>query len=221
MNTIIVIDRQYASGGKEIAQLVAQRLNIPCYDREQLNKIALESGLTKEQLETQDEMPYSSVIFGMIADTFTVRPLNEEVFLAQQEAIRKVAGEEKNGVVIIGRCADIALRKHPNLLNIFIHAAEPFRMERIRAGKAGEEEQRLYGDRSDEELLELLRRKDKERWSYYDAHAQQRWGQAKNYDYTINSALLGIEESAEQIIGIIKSFERAGSNKSWIEKRKA
>ena len=111
------------------------------------------------------------------------------------------------------------IAKNGNLFNIFIHAADPFRMERIRAGKAGEEEQWLSENSSDEELLELLRRKDKERWSYYDAHAQQRWGQAKNYDFTINSALLGIEESAEQIVGIIQAFERAGSKKAWIKEK--
>ena len=216
-NTIIVIDRQFGSGGLEIARSIAKKRNIPCYDRELIENAARESGLTKEQIETQDERPSSSVIFGMIADTMFTKPLEEEVFLAERDAIRKAARESTEGCVIIGRCADVALRKHANLVNIFIHAAEPFRMERIRTGKAGAEDGIPYQKWTDEQLLSLMRKKDKERWSYYDAHAQQRWGQAKNYDLTINSAVLGIDGSVAHILSFLEDFERKGGEKVWMK----
>ena len=69
--------------------------------------------LTEEQIQTQDETPESAVIFGLIADTFSTRPLNQEVFLAQQETIRTIARETENGCVIVGRCGDIVVMTHP------------------------------------------------------------------------------------------------------------
>ena len=215
MNSIIAIDRQFGSGGLEIARLVADHYGIHCYDRELLAKTARESGFTEELIQAQDEAPASSFIFSLIADTFTDAPLNEEVHFAQQETIRKIARETKGGCVIVGRCADFALRRHKNLVRIFIHATEPFRMDRIRAGKAGDDPQ--YASMTDEKLLELMRKKDRARWSYYDHYTQKRWGQAKNYDFTIDSGFLGIAESVVQIVGVIDAFERNGGERKWQE----
>lgn len=215
MNTIIVIDRQFGSGGLEIGRLLAKRRNIPCYDRELIEQAAMDSGLTKEQIENQDEKPHSGIIFGMIADTMFTRPLEEEVFLAEREAVRKAARESADGCVIVGRCADVALRKHTNLVRIFIHASEPFRMERMRTGKAGAEDKIDYSAFSDRDLLEVMRKKDKARWSYYNAHSQNHWGQAKNYDFTINSALLGIDGSVDQIIKLLEAFEADGGQRRY------
>ena len=215
MNTIITIDRQFGSGGLEIARKTAQRYGIPCYDRELLARTARESGFTEELILSQDEIPESSFIFGLIADTFSDAPLNEEVFFAQRETIRKIARETKDGCVIVGRCADCALQRHTNLVRIFIHATEPFRMERIRTGKAGENPE--YASLTDEKLLDLMRKKDRQRWSYYDHYSQKRWGQAKNYDFTIDSGFLGIEGSVEQIVSVIDAFKKNGGERKWQE----
>lgn len=217
MKTIIVIDRQFGSGGREIAQRIAEKRQIPFYDRKLLERTAKESGFTETLVETQDEKPGNSIIFGLIADTFTDMPIEQDIFYAQQETIRSIARESKNGCVIVGRCADVALRRHTNMLSIFIHAPESFRMERVRQGKAGEDP--AYRKLDDKKMLELLKKKDKERWSYYDHYTQQRWGQSKNYDLSINSGLLGIEKSADYILEIIDAFEADGGEKSWIDKR--
>ena len=217
MNTIVVIDRQFGSGGLEVAHLIASHYDIPCYDRNLLAKTAAESGLSENIIKTQDETPSSSFIFSLIADTLSDMPLNQEIFFAQQETIRKIARDEKAGFVIVGRCADVALRKHDNLLSIFIHATEGFRMDRIKAGKVSDDAS--YSDWSDSNLLELMRKKDKERWRYYDFYSQKRWGQSKYYDLTINSGLLGIEMSARQIISVIDSFEENGGKKLWMDAR--
>ncbi|MBQ1531330.1 MAG: cytidylate kinase family protein, partial [Solobacterium sp.] len=43
-NRIITISRQFGSGGRTIGQEVANRLGIPCYDKELITNIAEESG---------------------------------------------------------------------------------------------------------------------------------------------------------------------------------
>lgn len=95
MNTIIVIDRQFGSGGREIAQRIAEKRQIPFYDRKLLERTAKESGFTETLVETQDEKPGNSIIFGLIADTFTDMPIEQDIFYAQQETIRSIARESK------------------------------------------------------------------------------------------------------------------------------
>ena len=54
-NTIITIGRQYGSGGRYVARLLAEKLEIPFYDKELLTEVARDSGMSKELLEEHDE----------------------------------------------------------------------------------------------------------------------------------------------------------------------
>ena len=56
-NTIITIGRQYGSGGREIGQLLAEKLDIPFYDKELLSMSAEASGMSEEVFENYDEKP--------------------------------------------------------------------------------------------------------------------------------------------------------------------
>ena len=49
-DTVICISREYGSGGREIAETLAQKLNIPCYDKLLIQKAAKESGCSEEFL---------------------------------------------------------------------------------------------------------------------------------------------------------------------------
>ena len=44
MNTIITISRQHGSAGLQIGRELAKELNIPCYDKELLERAAKDSG---------------------------------------------------------------------------------------------------------------------------------------------------------------------------------
>ena len=43
-NRIVTISREFGSGGRTIGKMVAERLNIPCYDQELVEKIAEQTG---------------------------------------------------------------------------------------------------------------------------------------------------------------------------------
>ena len=47
-NRVITISREFESGGRTIGKMVAEKLGIPCYDADLINKIAEESGLASE-----------------------------------------------------------------------------------------------------------------------------------------------------------------------------
>ena len=113
LNTIITIGRQFGSGGKEIGTRLAEDLGVKLYDKEMLDIAAKESGICQELFETHDEKPTNSFLYSLVMDTysggyatgaFADMPLNHKVFLAQFEAIKKIADE--GPCVLVGGCAD-------------------------------------------------------------------------------------------------------------------
>ena len=117
--TVITIGREFGSGGHEIGMKLAERLGIKCYDKELLELAAKESGLCEELFASQDEKPTNSFLYSLVMDTYSLgysnsyvdMPINHKVFLAQFDAIKKLA--EKESCVIVGRCADYALEDDP------------------------------------------------------------------------------------------------------------
>ena len=113
-SSIITIGREYGSGGRQIGQEVAKYFGIKCYDKELLEHAANESGICKELFENHDERPTNSFLYSLVMDTysfgysssgFTDMPMNHKVFLAQFDAIKKLASE--GPCVMVGRCADM------------------------------------------------------------------------------------------------------------------
>lgn len=204
MNTIITIGRQFGSAGKEIGAILAKELEIPFYDRELLTRAAKESGFCEEMIECHDERPTNSFLYNLVMDTYSFgynsaamvdMPISQKVFLAQFDAIRKIADE--GPCVIVGRCADYALSEYNNCVNLFIHGNEKCKIERI---------MRKY-EVNEQKAKDMINKKDKQRQSYYNYYSSKKWGRADSYDLTINSSILGIEGSVKLIKQFIKDFE--------------
>ena len=136
-NPIITIGRQYGSGGRYVAKLLAERLQIPFYDKELLAEAAKDSGICEEVMENYDEKQERKSFFSMFSGfqgrgdngMYLEMPLDHRIFLAQFDTIRRIADE--GSCVIVGRCADYVLRDHPNAVNVFIKAPTPDRVSRI------------------------------------------------------------------------------------------
>ena len=99
-NTIITIGREYGSAGREIGYKVADAFGIKLYDKEMLSRAAKESGICEEIFETHDEKPTNSFLYSLVMDTYSMgysgntytdMPINHKVFLAQFDAIKKIA----------------------------------------------------------------------------------------------------------------------------------
>ena len=209
MKTILTIGRQYGSGGREIGQKVAEHFGINFYDRELLAHVAKESGFCKEIIQREDERPTSSFLYNLVMDTysfghgvgaFTDMPLSQKVFLAQFETIKSLADE--GPCVFIGRCADEALSDRKNVLNIFVHASEEFRIERVRTYPDYTRQ-----DQNGKRITDFMAKIDRQRQSYYNYYASGKWGQADTYDFTFNSAVLGIDGTVRLITQLIDDFE--------------
>lgn len=205
-NTIITIGRQYGSAGREIGYKVAKDLGIKLYDKEMLDRAAKESGLCQELFETHDEKPTSSFLYSLVMDTYSLgytsgsytdMPINHKVFLAQFDAIKKIADE--GPCIFVGRCADYALEEYDNVLSLFIHAKMDARIRRIA---------RIY-DLTDAKARDIIVKTDKKRASYYNYYSNKKWGAAESYHMCLDSSVLGINGTAEAIEHLVELKENA------------
>ena len=172
-SSIITIGREYGSGGRQIGQEVAKYFGIKCYDKELLERAANDSGICKELFEHHDEKPTNSFLYSLVMDTYSFgyssagfndMPMNHKIFLAQFDAIKKLA--EEGPCVMVGRCADYALSDWPDCFSIFIHADMDARIRRI-ASKYG---------KSDKEAKDIIIKTDKSRASYYNYYTNKNKG---------------------------------------------
>jgi len=204
MNKIITIGRQFGSAGHEIGEKLAQKLGIKYYDKELLALAAKHSGLCEEIFETHDEKPTSSFLYNLVVDTytfgynstsFTDMPISHKVFLAQFDAIKKLA--EEGPCVIVGRCADYALMDNKNLISIFISGNIDCRTNRIMS---------KYNLSADKAKV-MIQKEDKKRAAYYNYYSSKKWGACDSYDLSVNSSVLGVEGTTELLYNYINSIK--------------
>jgi len=206
MNSAITIGREFGSGGREIAKKLAQRFDIPFFDKELLARAAKDSGLCEEVLQNHDEVPTSSFLYNLVMDTYSFgynssayvdMPVSHRVFLAQFDTIKKIA--EEGPCVIVGRCADYALADRDNLISVFIAGKNEVKIKRIM------EKYNL----TEAKARDMMMKKDKQRKSYYDYYSSKKWGSVDTYDLAVNSTVLGIDGTVELLSEFIANVEAA------------
>lgn len=203
-SSVITIGRQFGSGGRYVGRLLAERLGIPYYDKELLAEAAKDSGICEEIIEDHDEKPNRSLLFSMVmgmqmhSDTSSVymdMPLSHKIFLAQFDAIRRIASE--GPCVIVGRCGDYVLRDKPNAVHVFVKADMASKVERA---------VKYYGV-DPLKAEDVIRKADKQRASYYNYYATSDWGDVNNYDLCVDTGRLGVEGAVELIARYVEIRE--------------
>ena len=202
MKTIVTIDRQFGSGGKEVGIRVAKELGIPFYDEELIQEAAKKSGISEKLFESFDERP-KSLLYSIAMDSYMFNlpgsissdSLEQQVYLATFDTIRQLAAE--GPCVIIGRCADYALAGNPDLLSLFISAPLDVRIERVAKRQ----------NISPEKARQLIIKTDKRRASYYEYYSSRKWGSVESYHYCLDSSYLGLGRTVELIQTMIAHKE--------------
>ena len=208
---VIVIGRQFGSGGHEIGVKLAEKLGIPLYDKEILAHIAEEQGITEERLHKMDEdlrgnhllnvglqaQKFRLHNLGMLFETDTSAMISrDQAYEWQAAKIKELA--EAGSCVIIGRCADVILKDHPGLVSVFITAPLADREARIA---------RLYPDHPRENYethIEFIQKTDKSRAAYYNYHTDREWADIGNYHLCLDSTKLGIEGTVDLLADYVK-----------------
>ena len=199
--TIVTISRQFGSGGRTVGHLVAQALDIPFYDKELVEQIALESGFAPKFVEEHGEHSPGKTLFSYafapqgVPGVMNGMSTADFLWHIQCGTILQLA--EQGPCVIVGRNADYILKDREDVLHTYIHADLDFRSDRI---------VRLYGE-SEKSPIARLQEKDKRRKVNYQHYTGRTWGDADNYDISLNTAVVGVEAAAKIIVDLIKNLE--------------
>ncbi len=187
---IVSISREFASGGREIAKILAERLQIDYYDRNLLDAIAAERLGDAEKLRKFDEVPrifLKRTVRGMSSSP------EENVAQIQFDYMTKLA-EAGKPFVIVGRCADEVLSEYKGLVRIFVLADEASKVDRICESR----------EVNRDEARGIMLRHDKSRRAYHNYYCTYRWGDSRGYDITVNSSRLGIQKTADLLEAYIR-----------------
>ena len=200
--TIITISREFGSGGRTLGHMVAEKLGIPFYDKELVDQIALESGFAPKYVEEHGEHSPSGSLFSYafapqgIPGVMNGLSTADFLWNVQCNVILQIA--EKGPCVIVGRNADYILKDRPDALHAFVFADIPYRAERI---------VRRYGE-SEKSPEQRLTEKDKRRRVNYQHYTGRTWGQSQNYDISLDTGVLGIEQCVDIICKIVENSRK-------------
>lgn len=181
---IISIGREFGSAGHEIAEALAKKYQLKLYDYHLLREIAEEKNVHVAELEPYDEIPKKG--FGYRTVKGYSNSPQENIAYMQFNHLKKRAAEGES-FVVVGRCAEEALKGYEGLITIFILGNMDKKIERI---------MRLHNV-NEKKAKEMIIEQDKKRKAYHNYFCEGKWGDSRNYDFSINSSKLGVEVTIE------------------------
>ena len=201
MKYVITIGRQFGSGGRELAKMLAERFSIAYYDKQLLAEAARHAGVDEGFFERSDEcfpkFPGTGMSFNMGLSSlpwYTPSSISDVAIYRDMSAVKKEIAD-RGPCVIVGRSADYVLRNHPvPVINIFLHATMEDRVARIlRRGDTLKES----------DARALAEKTNRLRANYYNFYTDKRWGDAASYDICLSTSQLSMEAITDVIAAYI------------------
>ena len=188
---IISISREYGSGGHAIAEDLSKRFNIPLYDSNLLEIIATEKNVDKDSLKAYDEVPRVRLFTRKVKGQ--TNSLEENVANMQFDFLKKKA-DSGESYIIVGRCSEYILKDYPCMVSIFILGSKEAKIKRI---------MNLF-NLSEDDAIDKIERENFRRKMYHNYYCKGKWGDSRNYDFSINDSVLGLEATADIIEDYVK-----------------
>ena len=203
-NKSIVIDREYGSGGREVARILSEKLGMEFYDGNLLVLAGKEYGIDLGTLQTYDEKGVGSLLhdlslvrnsgFGNTVYGTTVNEAPFQVYSAQSRLVQQLVA--KGPAIFLGRCTGQILRTEARVpfVHAFVYASNmQDRIRRVREVD-GVEASRIEA---------YIKRRDNQRKNYNKFFTDKTWGDRENYDLMLNTSTLGYEGAANAIIAVM------------------
>jgi cytidylate kinase len=204
MVKIVTIEREYGSGGGEIAQLLATRLGWKLWDQLLTEEIARLAKCPKSVVEVREERTdslyyrlFKSFLRGSYEGSLNAHKLNvvdSECILKFTEKVVQDAAKTGNSV-IVGRGSQHFLRSRPDTLRVFLYAPRENKVRRL-----------LARGKSEKEAEQLVDTVDHERRDFIQKYFHVEWPDRAIYHTMINTAL-GDEAVVRMILDFMKTIE--------------
>jgi CMP/dCMP kinase len=198
---VITITRQYASGGSEVARLVAAQLQWEVIDNEFVDQVARRAGVPPDEVAQRDERAPGLLerLARTLADASPelfvapggVPPVAQDEAAIVQLTERVIAEAAAHGrIVLVGRGAQAVLAQRPDALHVYVVASKPWRV-RLATERLG-----VKPTEADKVVDETDRQRDQYVKTYYRRHRQD----FTNYDLIVNTERLGVEGAAGLVV---------------------
>jgi cytidylate kinase len=193
----LAIEREYGSGGTEIAKKISANTDVPVYGRQILENVSSTLGMSVDEIEKYEETVTGSFMYTLYmmaqAHNGNSDMLTKEgkIFVAEQSEIQNIA--KQGSAIFLGHCASEALKDEDGVIKVFIRCSDQKqKQERI---------VRNYGIQKTQ--TDYVREKfDRKRANYYHANTNRKWRDFSNYDVVLDSAVLGVEGCAA-LLGVL------------------
>jgi len=198
---VITITRQYASGGSEVARLVAGALGWTVIDNEFVDQVAERAGLPAAEVAQLEER--APGLLERLARTLAVA--SPEMFLASaaappverdeativQVTERVIAEAAAHGrIVLVGRGAQAVLARRPDALHVYVVASKPWRLQ-LAVERLGVDPARAE---------QVVDETDRQRDQYVKTYYKRQRHDFVNYDLVVNSERLGLDGAAAVVV---------------------
>lgn len=191
---IITIARQCGCRAKAIGQFLARKYDLTLYTRQNLLQMAEERGQLSEMEDFFRECPVDDLINAISSYTEEHKEVQERFY----RCFNSMIGQEH--CIIIGRCGNHIFRHREDLISVFLHGNLPQRIHNIAEGKSI----------SKSAAAEFVDDMDERRAVYHRYYTGLTWGNAADYDLSLDCCRLGAESSAGIIDEYInKSFKQS------------
>jgi cytidylate kinase len=214
MIKIITIEREYGSGGGEIAQLLAKQLGWKLWDQLLTEEIARLADCPKAVVEGREERTdplyyrlFKSFLRGSYEGSLNAHKLNlvdSECILKFTEQVVQHAAKSGNSV-IVGRGAQQFLRNRKDALRVFLYAPREDKVLRL-----------LARGKSEKEAEQLVDTVDRERSDFIQKYFGVEWPDRAIYHTMINT-VIGDAAVVHLIQDLMKTVE-AGVAPAAIQK---
>ena len=188
----ITINRQFGSLGRPIAQKLENLLSIEFYDRDIVDNACKSTGFSVKEVSDLEEHAKTDYLYMRFPLGKVTTTRQNYIFDVQKKFIKKTA--EQEDCIIVGRCAEHILEDKERLLRIYIYAPYEQRLKNCT------DILKLDHDTA----LKMIDSVDKARNVYHRKYTGYLPSDMDHVDLMVNSALLGVDGTAEMIAHIAK-----------------
>jgi len=204
MIKIVTVEREYGSGGGEIAQSLATQLGWKLWDQLLTEEIAKLANCPKAIVEVREERTdplyyrlFKSFLRGSYEGSLNAHKLNlvdSETILKITERVVQHAAKTGNSV-IVGRGSQHFLRTRPDTLRVFLYAPREDKVRRL-----------LARGKSEKEAEQLVDTVDRERVDFIQKYFRVEWPDRAVYHTMINTAI-GDQAVVHMILDFMKTVD--------------
>lgn len=189
---ILTVGREFGSAGHEIAEKLAAHFDLPLYDKNLLKEVMEDKGITNHDVHEFDEKHKR---FGIYRAVRGIDSSPETLVANMQFEFLQKKAKQGESFVVVGRCAETKLRGCPGMISMFILGDKEEKVNRI---------VRLYNV-SARKAEKMRKEHDEKRKKYHNHYCEGKWGDSRNYDISVNSSKLGVEETMEILVDYIEA----------------